>query len=113
MKGGAFHSGHELDQAGISDIEDQTIDNLVAEVAMRHLAALKTKRGLYFVALAEESHGLVLLGLIVVFVDCDGELDLFDDDNLLFLARGALTLVFFVEVFAVVLDLADGRDGIG
>src|ERR1700751_5530483 len=48
-----------------------------------------------------------------MLVNGDGELDLFDDDDLLLLACCALALVFFVEVFAVVLDLADWRYGVG
>jgi hypothetical protein len=47
-----------------------------------------------------------------VLIDRDGELDLFDGDDLLLLARGTVTLIFFVEKLAVVLNLADRRDGI-
>jgi hypothetical protein len=64
-------------------------------------------------AFAQESHSLVLLGLIVMLIHGHRELDLLDDDDLLLLARGAVALVFFVEIFAVVLDLADRRDGVG
>src|ERR1700733_3098559 len=48
-----------------------------------------------------------------MFVDCDGKLDLFYDADLLFLPGGALAVIFFVEVFDVVLDLTYGRDGVG
>ena len=112
MQRGAFHAGHELYRAGLADIHDEAIDDLVAEVAMCHLAALEAQAGLDLVAFAEETHGLVLLGLVVVLVDGDRELDFLDDDDLLLLTCGAVTLIFLVEVLAVVLDLADGRDGV-
>ena len=61
----------------------------------------------------QEADGLVLLGLVVVLVDGDGELDFLDDDDLLLLARGAFALFLLVEEAAVVLDAADGRNGVG
>ena len=113
VKRGAFHARHELDDAVVADVHDEAIDDLVAEVAVSHLAALEAEAGFDLVAFGEEANGLVLLGLVVVFVYGDGELDLFDDDDLLALASGAVGLVLLVEVFAVVLDLADGRDSVG
>ena len=112
MQRGAFHARHELHCAGVADVHDEAIDDLVAEVTMRHLSALEAQAGLYLVAIAEEAHGLILLGLVVVLVNGDRELDFLDDDDLLLLACGAVTLVFLVEVLAVVLDLADGGDGV-
>ena len=113
MKRGAFHAGHEFDQAGIADVENEAVDDFVAEVAMGHLAALEAQGGFDLVAVAEEADRLVLFGLVVVLVDGDGELDLFDGDDFLFLAGGALAFVLFVEEFAVVLDLADRGNGVG
>jgi len=113
MKGGAFHARHELNQTGIADIQNEPVDNLVAEVAMGHLAALEAKRRLYLIAIAKEANSLILLGLVVVLIDGNGELDLFDGDDLLLLARGAVALVLLIQELAVVLDLADGRNGIG
>ena len=110
---GAFHARHELDDAGVADVHDEAVDDLVAEVAVGHLAALEAEAGFDLVAFGEEADGLVLLGDVVVLVDVDRELDFLDDDDLLLLARGAIGLVFLVEVLAVVLDLADGRDGVG
>jgi hypothetical protein len=79
---------------------------------MSHLAAFEAKRSFYLIALAQEANRLVLLCLVVVFVDCDREFDLFDDDDLLFFAGCSLTLILFVKEFAVVLDLAHGRHGV-
>ena len=61
----------------------------------------------------QEADGLVFLGLVVVLVDGDGELDFLDDDDFLLLARGPFALVFLVEEFAVVLNAADRRHGVG
>src|SRR6202789_4180689 len=79
---------------------------------MCHLTPFEAERGLYLVAFAQKADSLVLLGLIVMLVDGDRKLDLFDDNDLLLLAGGAVAFVFLVEEFAVVLDLADGRDSI-
>ena len=113
MQRGAFHARHEFDQAVVADVEDQAIDDLVAEITVRHLAALEAQRGLDLVAFVQEADRHVLLGLVVVLVDGNRELDFLDNDDLLLLARGAVRLIFFVQIFAVILNLADRRDGVG
>lgn len=113
MEGGAFHARHKFNLAGVSDIEDKAVNDLVTKVAMGHLATFEAERRLDLVAFAEEADGLIFLGLVVVLVDGDGELDLFDGDDLLLLASGAVAFVLLVEELTVVLDLADGRNGVG
>ena len=113
MQRGAFHAGHELHDAGFADVHDEAVDDLVTEVAVGHLAALEAEAGFDLVAFGKEADGLVLLGDVVVLVDVDRELDFLDDDDLLLLTRSAVRLIFFVEILAVVLDFADGRDGFG
>lgn len=113
MERRAFHAGHEFDQASVSYIENEAVDDLVTEIAVGHLAALETERCLDLVAIAEKADGLILLGLVVVFVYRDRELNLFDDDDLLLLAGGAVALVFLIEELAVVLNFADGGNGVG
>ena len=113
VEDGAFHAGHELDHAGVADVLDEAIDDVVAKLAVGHLATAEAEAGLDLITVMEEADGLVLLGLVVVLVNGDGELDFFDDDDLLLLAGGALALILLVEVAAVVLDAADGRDGVG
>jgi len=108
----AFHAGHELHQTGVADIQDQPIDDLVTEIAVSHLAPFEAQGRLNLIALAKKAHSLVFLGLIVMLIDRDRELDLFDDDDLLFLACRAVALILLVKEFAVVLDLADRRNGI-
>ena len=63
--------------------------------------------------LGKELDGLIFLGLVVVLVHGDGELDFLDDDDLLLLLGGAFALFLLVEEAAVVLDAADGRNGVG
>lgn len=113
VKGCAFHAGHEFDQPGIADIENEAVDDFVAEVAMGHLAALESEGCFNLVAFAEKADGLIFLSLVVMFVDGDGELDLFDRDDFLLLAGCPFAFVLFVEEFAVVLNLADWRNGVG
>ncbi len=112
MESRTFHAGHEFDQAGVTDIKDEAVDDLVAEVAMGHLAALEAERRLYFIPITEKANRLVFLCLIVMLVDGDGELDLFDDDNFLLLASRAVALVLLIEELAVILDLAHRGYGV-
>ena len=108
VQGGAFHAWHELNQTSVSDIKNQAVDDLVAEIAMGHLAALEAERCLHLVAFAEKAHSLIFLGLVVVLIDGDRELDLFDGVDFLLLARGAVALVLLIQELAVVLNAADG-----
>src|SRR6185437_1522578 len=110
VQGGAFHSRHELANAGVADVLDEAVDDVVAEVEVRHLAAAQAQAGLHLVAFGEEAHGLVFLGLVVLLVHGDGELDFLDGDDLLLFAGGALALFLLVEEAAVILDAADGWD---
>jgi len=113
VQGGSFHAWHELHQAGVADIQNEAINNLIAQIAMRHLTAFEAQGGLDLVALSQETNRLILLGLVVVLVDGHGEFDLFDDDDLLFLAGSAIALVLLIEELSVVLNLADRRNGVG
>lgn len=112
MKRCALHAGHELDQASIAYIKDEAVNDLVTQVTVSHLATFEAQGRLDLVAFAKEADCLILLGLVVMLVDGDGELDLFDDDDLLLLAGGAVALVLLIEELAVVLDLADRRNGV-
>src|SRR5580698_7223358 len=78
-----FHARHELDHAGVANILNQPIDDLVAQFAVRHLAAAEAQASLHLVAVDEEPHGLILLGLVVMLIHGNGELDFLDDDDLL------------------------------
>ena len=110
MEDSALHARHEFDDAGFADVLNEAVDDGVAELAVGHLAAAEAKAGLDLVAIVEEADGLIFLGLVVVVVDGDGELDFLDGDDLLLFAGGAVALFLLVEVAAVILDAADGRD---
>ena len=112
MKRCPFHTWHELHQACVADIQNQPVDDLVAKVAVSHLAAFEPQGCLNLVALSKKANGLVLFGLIVVLVHRNRELYFFDDDDFLLLPRGAVALVLLVQEFAVVLNLADRRNGV-
>jgi len=107
MQCGSFHAGHKLHQTGVANIQDQPVDDLVPEIAVSHLPPFEAQGRLDLVAFAKEANGLVFLGLIVMLVDRDRELDLFDDDHLLLLACRTVALVLLIKIFAVVLDLTD------
>ena len=113
MQNCAFHAGHEFNQACVADVHDKPVDDVVSKLSMRHLAAAEAKARLHFVAFAQEADCLILLRLVVVFVNRNGELDFLDDDDLLLFARGTLALFFLVEITAVILDAADRRNRIG
>src|SRR4051812_45191668 len=113
MQDRAFHAGHELDNRNLADVLDESVDDVVAEVAMSHLTSAEAETGFDLVAALEKLDCLILLRLIVVVVDGDGELDFLDDDDFLLFARGAFGLVLLVEEAAVVLNAADGWDGGG
>jgi hypothetical protein len=113
VQDGAFHPRHEFHNAGVANIHNEAVDDVVAEFAVGHLAPAETQASLHLVAITQKAHGLIFLGLVVVLVDGDRELDFLESDDLLFLLSSALALFFFVEKAAVVLNAADGRDGGG
>lgn len=112
MKDSAFHARHELDYRDVADVLNEAVDDVVAEVAVGHLASAEAEAGLDLVAALQELDRLILLCLVVMLVHRDGELDFLDDDDLLLFARGAFGLFLLVEETAVVLDAADRWDGV-
>ena len=80
---------------------------------MRHLTTLETQARLYLVAILQKLDRLILLGLVIVLINCDRKLDFLDHDDFLGLPCCTFALVFFVQKLTVILDLADRRHGIG
>jgi len=113
VQDGAFHAGHELYDARIANVLDQLVDDGIAQFAVSHLATTEAKAGLHLVAVIEESDSLIFLGLIVMLIHRDGELDLLDHNDLLLLLSCAVALFLLVEIAAVILNAADGRDRVG
>ncbi len=113
MQGGAFHPRMKLHDASLADVLNQAIDDLISQLAVGHLTASETQRCLYLVAIVQKANGLIFLGLIVMLVDGDRELDFLDGDDLLLFAGSPFTLIFFVEEFAVILNAANRGHGVG
>ncbi len=113
MQNCAFHARHKFDGSGIADVLDEPVDDLVAEFAVRHLAAAEAQARLDLVTFVQKADCLVLLGLVVVLVNRNGEFNFLDDDDLLLLACCTLTLFLLVEKASIVLDTADRRNRIG
>ena len=112
MQDGTFHARHELDNRDFADVLDEAVDDVVAEIAVSHLASAEAEAGLDLVSALQKLDCLIFLGHVVVVIDGDGELHFLDDDDLLLFARGAFGLFLFVEEAAVVLDAADGWGGV-
>jgi len=110
VQNSAFHAWHEFDDARVADVQNESIDDVVAQLAVSHLASAKTQACFHLVAVTQKADCLVLLGLVVVLVHGDRELDFLKGDDLLLLACGAFALFLFVEKAAVVLDAADRRN---
>jgi hypothetical protein len=113
VQGGAFHARMKLHNATFADILNQAIDDLISQLAVGHLPAAEPQGRLHFISLVEKANRLVFLGLVVVLVDGDRELNFLDGDDLLLFARSPFALIFFVQIFAVVLNAADRRHGVG
>src|SRR5262249_29937097 len=67
----------------------------------------------HLVAFRQKAQYMVTLGHIIVLVNIDAELHLFEDDLLLILFGRPLFLFLLVQIFAVIHDAANGGDGIG
>src|SRR6202041_538466 len=99
----------ELHYALRFHVLNQPLQNLPPQPGPRHFTAAEKYRGLYFVALIQEAKHVVLLGLVIVVVHIDAELDLFYGDRLLVLLGFALFFLLLVEILPVVHDAAHGR----
>ena len=89
------------------------LEQLGAELHMRHLAAPEAQGDLHLVALLEEPPDRAHLHLVVVDVDVRPHLDLLDLDGALLLARLGGLFLRLIFVLAVIQDLAHRRLGIG
>jgi hypothetical protein len=113
VQNGSFHARHELYDACLADILNELVDDGVAQFAVGHLPAAEAEAGLDLVSIDKEANRLILFGLVIMLVDGDRELDLFDDDDFLLLFRSPVALFLLVEVAAVVLYAADRRNRVG
>ena len=89
------------------------LGKLTTKVLVRHLTATEPQSDLHLVATFEKLEDIAHLHIVVVRIRIGTELDLFDLDDLLFLAGFALALLLFIFELAEIHDLAHGRLGIG
>src|ERR1700678_3122222 len=88
---------------------DQPLQNLPSQAGARHLTATEKDGRLYLVAFIQKTQHVIFLGLVIVVVHIDAELDLFHSDRFLVLLSLALFLFLLIQIFPVVHDPAHGR----
>ena len=103
--------GVALDEAQLADVLGQPLQQPVAQLGARLLAAAEHDRHLDLVAGLEEPLDVALLGAVVVRVDLRPELDLLDDRVDLVLAGFPRLHGGFVLELAEVHELGDGGLG--
>jgi hypothetical protein len=109
----AFHAGHEFHHACFADVLDEAVNDVVAQIAVGHLPPAEAQAGLDLVAAGKKLDCLIFLGLVVMFIHGDGELDLLDHDDLLLFASRAFALFLLVEEPPIVLNAANRRNCVG
>src|SRR5215510_5710557 len=105
----AFQPGELLDHPDRIQILSHPLQQPLAELLVRHLAAAEAQRHFRLVALLQELDQLAELDLVVALVGAGAELDLLDLDLLLLELRLVRLLLLAVAELAVVHQLADRR----
>ena len=113
MQNRSFHARHKLNHTRFTNVLDEPVDDRVAQFAMCHLTAAEPQAGLYLVAFSQKADGLILLRLVVVLVNRDGEFYFLHNNHFLLFARCSLALFLLVQKASIVVDAADGWDRIG
>ena len=107
----AVEIGLGLDLADLRQILGHPAEQPLAQMRMDQFPTAEHDRELDLVSLLQEALDVTLLRLEVVVVDLGPQLDLFDADRRLPLARFLGLLLLLVPVLAVVHHLADRRVG--
>src|SRR5579864_1697672 len=105
----ALLAGPELDNAFLANVFDQTLQNFAPQIRPRHFAAPEEDGRLNLVSFVEEAQHVVFLGLVIVVIHIDAELNFFDRDYFLMLFGFALFLLLLVQVFPIIHDPAYRR----
>lgn len=87
----------------------KTLHDIIAVLGMSHLTSSKTDGNLDLIAVRQELLRVLELGVKVMSIDIQGELNLLDLDGMLIFSRLFFTLRLFKAILAVVHDLADRR----
>ena len=105
----AFHLGKVLHPALFFGVLGHTLKQFTAQILVCHLAAPETQGDLDLVAVLQKLVDVAHFDIIVVGVRVRTELDLFDLDDLLLLARFGFAFLGLVFEFTEIHDLADRR----
>ena len=103
----------EFDHRFLSQFRDKPVQNPATQILSGHFSPPKKNCGLDLVPFFQEAHYMLLLGLIVVFIDINAKLYLFDGNNVLVLSGCAFLFFLLVEKFAEVHKPANRRLGGG
>src|SRR5215211_4346597 len=105
----AFEAGLLLDLGDLGGVVLDTVEQLIAQLLVRHFPAAEAQRHLDLVAFLEEALHRAHLHVVIVIVDHRPEFYLLDLDHFLFLAGFSRLLLRLVFVFAVVEKFGNGR----
>ncbi len=109
MQGVAFLAGTKLHDPLLVDVFDQPLQNFPAQAGARHLAPAEENGRFDLVSLIQEPQHMIFLGLVVVLVHINAELDFLDRNRLLMFLGLAFFLLLLIQKLAVVHDAAYGR----
>jgi hypothetical protein len=107
-----FHLRKVLNAADILGVLRDPLKQFAAQVLVRHFAPAEPQGDLHLVAILEKFEHVAHLDVVVAGIRIGPELDLFDLDDLLLLARFALAFLLFVFELAKIHDLANRRIGV-
>src|SRR5207245_482082 len=110
---GPFLLWPSFEQSDFSNVLNQPLHHLPAEVAMGHLAPPEHDGRLYLIAVLQELENLIALHLKVVVTRAGTELHFFEFNRFLMFSGLVLPLVKLIEELAVIDDATDGWCGRG
>ncbi len=90
---------------------DGFLDQLKANLGVRHFTTTELEAQLHFIAMIEEFLGVAELGHKIIRLDADSEFDFLDLAGRRFAVR--MLLLFLVHILAEIHDAAHGRNGRG
>ena len=91
---------------------DETIQNLLTEALVSHLAASELQTDANLVAILQKADSTIDLGIKIVSIDTAGKLNFLDLNSRLLLFRFLVTLIALVAVFTVVHSAANRRSSL-
>ena len=108
-----FEAREAFDLGDFLDIVADAVEEIHAELLVRHFAAAEPQRALHLVAVLEELDDIAHLHLVIVGVDVRPHLDFLDLDGLLLLAGLGGLLLGLILQLAQIDELANRHLAIG